>query len=120
MGGLFDEVSAALQFPYYFGENWPAFDECLADMDWLPLQVGIVVTVLDAVEVLSDEPSAELGTLARTIAHASETYAEPIASGEWWDRPALPFHVVLQAREDQEGLVRARWGASGAMLSVLG
>ncbi|WP_273544069.1 barstar family protein [Cellulomonas fulva] len=120
VGGLFDEVSAALQFPYYFGENWPAFDECLADMDWLPLQVGIVVTVLDAVEVLSDEPSAELGTLARTIAHASETYAEPIASGEWWDRPALPFHVVLQAREDQEGLVRARWGASGAMLSVLG
>lgn len=116
---LFDEVSAALQFPYYFGENWSAFDECLTDMDWLPSRVGIVVAVLDAVEVLSDEPAAELGTLARVIAHASETYAEPIDSGEWWDRPALPFHVVLQAREDEEALVRARWCASGATFSVL-
>lgn len=116
---LFDEVSAALQFPYYFGENWPAFDECLADMDWLPLRVGVVVVVVDAAEVLSDEPAAELTTLVRAIAHASETYAEPIDSGEWWDRPPLPFHVVLQVQEGEEALLRTRWGASGAVLSVL-
>jgi len=117
---LFDEVSAALQFPYYFGENWAAFDECLSDMDWLPSRVGIVVAVLDAVEVLSDEPEAELTTLARVMTHAARTYAEPIDFGEWWDRPALPFHVVLQTREDEEVLVRARWGgASGATLSML-
>ena len=35
VGRLFDEMAAALQFPHYFGENWPAFDECLADIDWL-------------------------------------------------------------------------------------
>ena len=29
------EVSASFQFPYYFGENWPAFDECIQDLDWL-------------------------------------------------------------------------------------
>lgn len=116
---LFDEVSAALQFPYYFGENWAAFDECLADMDWLPSRVGIVVAVLDAVEVLSDEPEAELGALVSVITHAAETYAEPIDSGEWWDRPPLPFHVVLQTKEGEEALVRTRWGASGATFSVL-
>lgn len=54
------------------------------------------------------------------ITRASETYAEPIDSGEWWDRPPLPFHVVLQVREDEEALLRRRWGASGAALSVLG
>jgi len=118
--GLFDEVSAALQFPYYFGENWAAFDECLADMDWLPSNVGIVIAILDAVEVLCDEPDVELEVLVRVIAHAAEIYAEPINSGEWWDRPALPFHVVLQTRPSEEALVRAWWGTSGAMLSTLG
>lgn len=88
-------------------------------MEWLPSRVGIVVVVLDAVEVLSDEPEAELGTLVSVIAHAAETHAEPIDSGEWWDRPPLPFHAVLQVREDEEALVRTRWGASGATFSVL-
>lgn len=116
---LFDEMSAALQFPYYFGENWPALDECLADMDWLPSRAGIVVVVLDAVEVLADEPDVELGTLVRSIAYAGETYAEPIDSGEWWDRPAVPFHVVLQAGTGEEALVRSRWGASGTRIYAL-
>jgi len=111
---LFDEVSAALQFPYYFGENWSAFHECLADMDWLPPSAGIVIMVLDAVEVLCDEPDAEMDVLVRVVGHAANTYAEPIDRGEWWDRPALPFHVVLQASPGDEALVRMRWRASGA------
>src|SRR3954468_14606746 len=86
VGQLFDELSAALQFPYYFGENWAAFDECLADMDWLPMNVGIVVAVLDSADLLADEPDVELGALVRAIANAGESYAQPIESGEWWDR----------------------------------
>ena len=117
--GLFDEVSAALQFPYYFGENWSAFDECLTDMDWLPSTAGLVVIVLDSGEVLCDEPDEELGTLVRVIGHAAETYAEPVESGEWWDRPALPFHVVLHIGVGEEASMRAHWGAAGAKFSDL-
>ena len=55
--GLFDEFAAAWQFPPYFGENWDAFDECLADLEWLPAS-AYVLFVTDAVEILDDE-SAE-------------------------------------------------------------
>ena len=29
------EVSASFQFPFYYGENWPAFDECIQDLEWI-------------------------------------------------------------------------------------
>lgn len=29
------EVAASFQFPFYYGENWPAFDECIQDLEWL-------------------------------------------------------------------------------------
>jgi len=112
---LFDEFAAALQFPSYFGENWPAFDECLADMDWLPLASGTVLLVLDAERTLSDDDS-DLPTLVRVLASASRTYAMPIERGEWWDRPAVPFHVVLQSDVGAMGTVRTRWEAAGAQL----
>lgn len=29
------EVSASFQFPYYYGENWSAFDDCIQDLEWI-------------------------------------------------------------------------------------
>jgi hypothetical protein len=116
---LFDEMAAALQFPYYFGENWAAFDECFADMGWLPMNAGIVVVILDPAEVLTAENNVELAILVRAITHAAQTYAEPIELGEWWDRPAVPFHVVLQAGPADAASVRARWETAGVEVSAL-
>src|SRR5579885_3011720 len=48
---LFDEVSAALQFPPYFGENWDALEECLADLEWLHTR-DCVLVILNAANVL--------------------------------------------------------------------
>lgn len=113
---LFDEFSAALQFPYYFGENWSAFHECLADMDWLPLRTGVVVLVYEAAQVLVEESLGDMGVLVRAFRNASSAYGRPIDSGEWWDRPAVPFHVVLQ-EETPGGL--ERWRSAGASLTPL-
>src|SRR5215510_10518793 len=33
--GLDNEFAAAMQFPWYYGENWAAFDECLKDLSWI-------------------------------------------------------------------------------------
>ncbi len=113
--GLFDEFSAALQFPSYFGENWPAFDECLSDMDWLPLAHGLVLLIFDADLVLAGDPD-ELATLVRTLANASVTYSTPVERGEWWDRPAVPFHAVLQSAPGKGDKTQSRWKAAGAAL----
>src|ERR1700684_1096403 len=53
---LFDEFAAALQFPYYFGENWDALDECLADLEWLPGS-GFIVIFTEAQRLLASAPA---------------------------------------------------------------
>lgn len=113
---MFDEMAAALQFPSYFGENWPAFYECLPDMNWLPMTVGIVILIHDAAEVLADVAEVELATLVRSIETASSAYSEPIDLGEWWDRAAVPFHVVLHSTPADTAVIRARWQAAGAKI----
>jgi hypothetical protein len=40
-----------------------------------------------------------------------------VESGEWWDRPAVPFHVVLQSPSREAAAVRARWRAADAEIS---
>ncbi len=116
---LMDEVAAALQFPHYFGENWAALDECLSDMEWFLPSLGIVVVVRDADAVLADEPSEELEALVTAMRKASMAYAKPIEDGEWWDRPALPFHVVLQVAPELFDKATRRWTGAGAATAPL-
>ncbi|MER6971121.1 barstar family protein [Nocardioides sp. NPDC000445] len=100
---FFNEVSAALQFPYYFGENWPAFDECLADLKWLPRGTGYVFVVYEADQVLADAPSQAFATFEKVIHRACDEFSEPVDDGESWDRPATPFHLVIQLPGGVEG-----------------
>jgi hypothetical protein len=114
--GVFDEFGAAFQFPYYFGENYGAFDECLADMDWLDYGKGIVVVIPDAGQVCADDDPVEMRVILEIFAAAAGTYREPVILGEFWDRPAIPFHVVLQA-ESVEAL--GLWTAYCADLQMI-
>ncbi|PXX66436.1 barstar (barnase inhibitor) [Nocardia tenerifensis] len=83
---LFDEVASALQFPYYFGENKDAFDECLRDLDdFVGDGTGYVVVVRDSVYLLADEP-AERDWLAEAMRDCAD----------YWARKGVPFRVVLQ------------------------
>ncbi len=52
---LYQEFAAAMQFPYYFGHNWDAFDECINDLNWLPAN-KYVILITNFHEVLSENP----------------------------------------------------------------
>lgn len=83
---LFDEMAAALQFPYYFGENWDALDECLADLEWLPAD-AYVLCFLDTMRLLEEEPPARRLQLFNGLQAAAK---------EWSGRTGKRFHVLLQ------------------------
>lgn len=52
---FFQEIGAALQLPYYFGDNWAALDECLNDMDWMP-EGTLFLVVSDYGKLFAKEP----------------------------------------------------------------
>lgn len=52
---FFAAVAGRLDFPDYFGRNWDALDECLADLDWIAEPV-VVVAVRNADALLAAAP----------------------------------------------------------------
>ena len=107
---LFDEFSAALQFPLYFGENWDAFDECLSDLDWLPVGGGRVIVVTEPEHVLTMAEPRAMQILGECIEAAAADFSKPIVgSGESLDRAAIPFRVVLVTQPELLRVVEARW-----------
>jgi Barstar (barnase inhibitor) len=107
----FDETAAALQFPDYFGENWAAFDECLADLSWLPAR-ALALIVTDAEQVLDAEPPQVFALWLEVLTRVAAAWAQPVAAGEAWDRPAVPMHVVLQIEGHLLGVLRSRFAGA--------
>src|SRR6185312_10909094 len=91
---LFNEFAAAFQFPYYFGNNWPAFDECMADLEWMPGE-SYLLMFTQAESIYEDERRPEYPTLLKIISKISADWAKPISAGAAV-RPGKPFHCVFQ------------------------
>ncbi|MFD4180184.1 barstar family protein [Rhodococcus sp. NPDC058514] len=104
-GALFDEFAAALQFPYYFGANKDAFDECLRDVDdWLGESPGLVLMVRDAGELLADEPG-QLGWFVDAVEDGAR------------DRTGGLLRVILQADRASASALARRWTSAGGALA---
>jgi hypothetical protein len=113
--GLYNEFAAALQFPLYFGKNRDAFYECVAELANLPPGEGYVVTITEPDQVLVDSGVEALGWLAGSLASAAEGWRQTVELGEWWDRPAVPFHVVLGGEADVIVTATQRWSRAGVI-----
>jgi hypothetical protein len=108
--GLYDEFAAALQFPYYFGRNGAAFDECLTDLGWLKA-TAYVLMVFDAEEFLANEQRTELESFIDSFERTCESWSTPDEHGEPWDHPAIPFHVLFHSTAESASQLPSRIAA---------
>lgn len=93
--GLFAEFAHAMAFPDYFGHNWDALEECLADLEWLPGK-GYVLLFTDADQILPDDED-EFAAFLEVVSDAGEAWASGQAGMQ--GRGARPFHVMLTVSE---------------------
>ena len=103
--GLLREWARALDFPDYFGHNWDALEECLADLEWLPAK-GYILLITDAAQVLPDDEE-EYTTLLEVLRDAGEAWGSGQAG--MGRQRATPFHVLFAVTE-REKAKRAHWG----------
>lgn len=115
---LFAEFARRLDFPGYFGHNWAALEDCLANLEWLSAPAYLLV--IDGAEhVLDEADPAELAVFGALLQRVAQTWSEPIEKGEWWDRPGMDFGVLLHSStETGAEAVRSRWAAVGIELSA--
>lgn len=112
VGGLFNEFSAALQFPDYFGENWDAFDECLNDLEWLPADAYLLF-VSDIDKVLQNDEEA-FKVFIKILLNSVSEWTTGRTYNTSFCTPPIPFHIVFQCVEDQADFVKKRLANVGA------
>ncbi|MDG6347341.1 barstar family protein [Luteimonas sp. 8-5] len=69
-----ERIGAALKFPSWFGRNWDALADCLADMSWWPA-AGYLVLIEHPDAWREAEPES-FDTLLEIIEEASQAWAE--------------------------------------------
>lgn len=80
---LLKDISEAMLFPDYFGNNWDALEECLRDMEWIPAK-GYVLLVHNADQLWKNQPRLA-GSLIETWLFCVER----------WKGDSTPFHLVF-------------------------
>jgi hypothetical protein len=104
---LFNEWAAALQFPYYFGRNWAAFDDCMADLSWLrSSKVVVFVACSDALL------TSESATFERFAEGLRDAVTDPVGTSK--HDQAMPTRELRLVFHSEHGDgVRARLGSLG-------
>jgi len=107
LDGLDNEFAAAMQFPWYYGENWPAFDECLKDLSWISAEVYLLF-IYHSNEVLVAEDKEQFSVFIRILQEIGEDWSKPMEGSDIWNRPATPFHVIFHANPGEKQNVMLR------------
>jgi len=95
-GEMYAEFKQKCGFPVYSASNFDALIDSLSDLD---LDFGAV----DRIYIIIERSNSLLMTVHphfrevffEVLGDVGVRWAEPIARGEWWDRQAIEFKVVL-------------------------
>lgn len=104
---LFDEFSAAFQFPLHFGENWDAFYDCISDLQWLEPRADYIIAITQPQELLADAPVDELTVFLEILKDTHARFTAPLELDGLRSEP-VPFHVVVIS-EDTENQRLDQW-----------
>jgi hypothetical protein len=109
--GLFQEWAAALQFPYYFGENWGAFDECINDLEWLPANSYVIfVTHIDCVLPDSEKDFRIFIEILKDSASERRNSTELTTQS---GRIITPFHIIFHSEPGNKNNAMTRLKQAG-------
>src|SRR4051794_38722924 len=128
---FFRESAAALQFPYYFGHNWDAFDECINDLGWLPAKHYVIGISHSNLLLTRDEK--RLTTLIDILRGAANAWPTHEKDRDWtktwvfaedgtrqWDqRTIASFHVIFHCEQEDESMTCDRLQRSGLSVAPL-
>ena len=89
--GLFTEFASALNFPDYFGRNWPALQDCLDDLTWLDETSHVLIICSNWPEVLRDASSDRV-VLRRILERSAKDWATLGFGGD--NAKPVAFNVV--------------------------
>lgn len=85
-----DRIAKALQFPDWFGYNWDALNDCLQDLEWLPVRTGYVL-IFEHGDLFAAGHEQDFETAIDVFRAASE----------YWKAGGRPFWVFLPLTSGQ-------------------
>jgi hypothetical protein len=99
---LYQEIAAALQFPYYFGNNWNALDECIKDLEWLWLSSkAFIIGITNGELILSQEGNDDRRAFGVLLKETCAIFSMPYDEEKEWGRPGIPFHIIMQCQDEK-------------------
>jgi hypothetical protein len=107
MSRLFDEIAAAFQFPYYFGENWAALEDCMSDLSWLYAEFYLIC-ITSSEDLLCEEDEVVFGHFVRSLVSIANGWAGANPNLALLGRVATPFRVLFQVLPGKEEEMRKK------------
>jgi len=114
---FFDELAAALQFPYYFGENWSAVRDCITDLNWLKGSSFLIV--FDSAEHLLSQSERGFRLLLDIFADAHEVWHRETADFGIHGRRPIAFQSVFACDPDEVDALTQRIRAVDRTFTLL-